>query len=150
MLETAHDCGYYLKKAEGSRFLTDVVEGTDTLEGRLDLALFYQGEEPGWFAKYLDILEDMTGTGLHKKEMMRRYEALYNGGLHIAGTMGSTMAIVFGAALLIVPPFTLLEPLFLGLGAAGFHRSMKKVRYYFAARSVAPRITWSPMTNAGR
>src|SRR3989338_6455998 len=35
MLETAHGCEYYLKKAEGSRFLKRVVEGTDSLEGRL-------------------------------------------------------------------------------------------------------------------
>ncbi len=129
-LPTMHDSEYYFKKAEDSRFLKRVVEGTDSLEGRLDLILFYQGEEPEWFAHYLDTLEEMTGVGLHKGELMRRYEALYNGGLYIAGNAVSTMAAVIGAAFLAVPPFVLLEPILLGLGAVGYLRSGKNVRYY--------------------
>ncbi len=135
---------FYTERAEGCMLLEDVIEGGTTLKEHLEGLMMMGIHNPCQrFKEYLDLI---TGLGMawhmgldreKREELEKRYNALYIGefggakmGLKDLAENYSIYAIMFGALLCAIPPFTLAEPLLIAGGGASLVALRRSRRYY--------------------
>ena len=130
---------FYTERAKACMLLEDVIAGETTLKGHLNGLMWMAGipDPCKRFKEYLDLITGLGAAGLDRGELEKRYNALYIGEVGSTkkdvkdfGEYLSLYAVMIGAVLCAIPPFTLAEPLVIAGGGACLVALRRSRRYY--------------------
>lgn len=135
-LETMHDREFYLAKAKEHKLLEDVLSGATTLKGHLDYLigglenplLVKRGESLRGFREYLTLLVDLEIPLEEKEDLELRAKCLGNRVTNKMFYYFYMTGVGFGGIMLFLPPFSLAEPLVMGISYAGLKATVPLYR----------------------